>query len=87
MTTPTDLSTEIYRAAKQLFEKLKLERARVRLVGVRATGLSADAPIQLAFSDRATGWREAELALDKVAEKFGSSAVKPARLIRTDADE
>ncbi len=87
LTTPTDLSTEIYRAAKQLFEKLKLERARVRLVGVRATGLSADAPIQLAFSDRATGWREAELALDKVAEKFGSSAVKPARLIRTDADE
>ncbi len=81
---PTDLSTEIYQAAKQLFEKLKLERARVRLVGVRATGLSDDAPIQLAFIDRAAGWREAESALDKVVEKFGSTAVQPARLIKRD---
>lgn len=85
--TPTDLSTEIYKAAKHLFEKLHLERTRVRLVGVRASGLSQDAPIQLALSTRATGWREAELALDKVAHRFGTSAVKPARLIRSDADK
>ena len=87
LTTPTDLSTEIYQAAKQLFEKLNLERTRVRLVGVRATGLSEDAPIQLALSEKETGWREAELALDKVALRFGNSAVKPARLIRTQDDE
>jgi DNA polymerase-4 len=85
--TPTDLSTEIYKAAKHLFEKLNLERTRVRLVGVRATGLSQDAPIQLALSTRETGWREAELALDKVAHRFGTSAVKPARLIRSEADK
>lgn len=85
--TPTDLSTEIYKAAKHLFEKLNLERTRVRLVGVRATGLSQDAPIQLALSTRETGWREAELALDKVVHRFGTSAVKPARLIRSEADK
>lgn len=84
--TPTDLSTEIYRAAKFLFERLNLQRTRIRLVGVRATGLAEDAPIQLAFSTRETGWREAEAALDKVAHKFGNSAVKPARLIKTQDD-
>jgi DNA polymerase-4 len=84
--TPTDLSTDIYQAAKYLFEKLKLERTKVRLVGVRATGLAQDAPIQLALSTRETGWREAELALDKVAQKFGNSAVRPARLFRADQD-
>lgn len=85
--TPTDLSTDIYLAAKTLFENLKLDRTKVRLVGVRATGLGQDAPIQMAFSQREIGWREAELALDKVAEKFGNSAVRPARLIRPETPE
>lgn len=82
LVAPTDLSTDIYATAKQLFENLKLDRVKIRLVGVRATGLAEDAPIQLAFSEREHGWAEAEKALDQVADKFGNSAVKPARLIR-----
>jgi len=85
LVSATDLSTEIYSAARYLFEKLKLDRAKVRLVGVRATGLAHDAPIQLEITERDAGWRAAELAIDKVAHKFGNSAVKPARLIQPES--
>jgi DNA polymerase-4 len=87
LNTPTDLSTEIYAAAKKLFENLKLDRTKVRLVGVRATGLAEDAPIQLQLSAKETGWREAEIALDKVAHKFGNQAVRPARLIKPEEND
>lgn len=84
----TDLGTEIYSASKSLFEAMHLQRARVRLVGVRATGLisAAQSAIQLEFSDRDSGWREAEQAVDRVSEKYGKAAVRPARLIRPDQD-
>lgn len=82
LVAPTDLSNEIYTIAKQLFENLKLDRAKIRLVGVRASGLAEDAPIQLDLTTPEVGWREAEKVLDQVASKFGNSAVKPARLIK-----
>jgi DNA polymerase-4 len=84
----TDLGTEIYSASKSLFEAMHLQRARVRLVGVRATGLvSGDqSAIQLEFSERDSGWREAEQAVDRVSEKYGKQAVRPARLIRPEQD-
>jgi DNA polymerase-4 len=58
-------------------------RARLRLVGVRAAGLRpvGAAARQLAFDDRLSGWREAERAVDQIALKFGSDAVRPARLV------
>jgi DNA polymerase-4 len=61
-------------------------RARLRLVGVRAAGLRPveDAARQLAFDDRLVGWREAERAVDQIARRFGSDAVRPARLVPAD---
>jgi len=83
----TDLATDIYATSKSLFEAMNLQRARIRLVGVRATGLvpTSESSVQLEFSDRDSGWREAEAAIDQVAIKFGNSAVKPARLIKPEA--
>ena len=83
----TDLATDIYATAKSLFEAMHLQRARIRLVGVRATGLvpTSESSVQLEFSDRDSGWREAEEAIDQVALKFGNSAVKPARLIKPES--
>lgn len=83
----TDLATDIYATSKSLFEAMNLQRARIRLVGVRATGLvpASESSVQLEFSDRDSGWREAEEAIDQVAIKFGSSAVKPARLIKPES--
>ena len=87
LTSSTDLATDIYATSKSLFEAMHLQRARIRLVGVRATGLvpTSESSIQLEFSDRDSGWREAEEAIDQVSLKFGNSAVKPARLIRPDS--
>ena len=83
----TDLATDIYATSKSLFEAMNLQRARIRLVGVRATGPvpTSESSVQLEFSDRDSGWREAEEAIDQVAIKFGNSAVKPARLIKPEA--
>jgi DNA polymerase-4 len=83
----TDLATEIYATSKSLFEAMNLQRARIRLVGVRATGLvpASESSVQLEFSERDSGWREAEEAIDQVSLKFGNSAVKPARLIKPES--
>jgi DNA polymerase IV len=82
---PTDVAKEIYAIARELYEGSGLEaRARLRLVGVRATGLrpAQGSARQLAFDDRPVGWREAEQAVDKIASRFGPDAVRPATLLR-----
>ena len=86
---PTDVAREIYTAACALYESSGLDaRARLRLVGVRATGLRpvTGAPRQLAFDDRPAGWREAEQAVDRIARRFGTDAVRPAALFRSSSD-
>lgn len=87
LSASTDLATEIYGTSKSLFEAMHLQRARIRLVGVRATGLvpTSESSVQLEFSNRDSGWREAEEAMDQVSLKFGNSAVKPARLIKPES--
>jgi DNA polymerase IV len=86
---PTDVAREIYATAVALYEGSGLDRrARLRLVGVRAAGLrpAAGAARQIAFDDRAVGWREAERAVDRIARRFGSDAVRPASLVPGDPD-
>jgi len=82
---PSDLARTVYATACALYEGSGLDRqARLRLVGVRATGLvpASAAATQLAFGDRPTGWREAEQAMDRIAERFGNGKVRPAELWR-----
>jgi DNA polymerase-4 len=84
---PTDVAREIYATAVALYEGSGLDRrARLRLVGVRAAGLrpAAGSARQLAFDDRPSGWREAERAVDRIASRFGSDAVRPATLVPAD---
>ena len=85
---PTDVGHEIYLTGSQLFHGLDLARTRIRLLGLRATGLRQEAQtsVQLAFHDQIDRWREAEQVMDKVADKFGQSLVKPARLIRPETE-
>jgi DNA polymerase-4 len=62
---PTDVAHEIYATACALYESAGLDDgARLRLVGVRVSGLvpAAGANAQLTFDDRPVGWREAEQA-------------------------
>ncbi|MHB8340718.1 MAG: DNA polymerase IV [Mycobacteriales bacterium] len=79
----TDVGQVIYATALTLFEALGLQRARLRLVGVRVEGLqpATGAPVQLRFEDRTRGWREAERAMDRASNRFGPGVVRPATLL------
>lgn len=80
---PSDTARDIYRTARELLDSLRLQRARVRLVGVRAEKLvdSGTAPHQLALDEPERGWREAEQAVDRAAHRYGLHSIRPARLV------
>ena len=80
---PTDVAQKIYTVACELYTSALDDRARLRLVGVRATGLvpTSSAATQLAFGERPVSWREAERAVDRIAGRFGTDAVRPAILV------
>jgi DNA polymerase IV len=87
---PTDVARKIYATACALYAASGLDSgARLRLVGVRATGLvpASRAATQLAFGERGAGWRDAERALDRIAGRFGTDSVRPATLFRGDDEE
>jgi DNA polymerase-4 len=79
----TDVTREIYRTAADLFVALGLQRARLRLVGVRVEGLVPRATVQrqLVLGAREHGWPDADRAMDRAALRFGHTAVRPASLI------
>jgi DNA polymerase IV len=83
MRDATDVTAEIYRTASDLYLALGLERARIRLVGVRLEGLvdAAKATRQLMFGEREHGWSYADQAVDKAVMRFGKAAVTPATLL------
>ncbi|HOA66072.1 MAG TPA: DNA polymerase IV [Phycicoccus elongatus] len=80
---PTDVSREIYETAVGLYDALGLQRARIRLVGVRMEKLLPveQAPIQARLDEPDHGWRDADRAIDRASARFGSGAVRPASLI------
>ncbi len=82
----TDVTQEIYRTAADLFDGLGLQRARIRLVGVRVEGLVPRARVQrqLVLGARERGWSEADRAVDRAVLRYGDLAVRPASLLGGD---
>jgi DNA polymerase IV len=81
---PTSETQRIYATACALYASSGLSgQARLRLVGVRASGLvpATAATTQLALGERGTSWHDAESALDKITGRFGPDAVRPATLV------
>jgi DNA polymerase-4 len=80
---PTDVSREIFHEARALYRALRLDRARIRLVGVRVEGIveSDEVEAQLVLGAPERGWREAEEAVDRLTTRFGRGSVRPARLL------
>ncbi|HUA42789.1 MAG TPA: DNA polymerase IV [Streptosporangiaceae bacterium] len=81
---PTSETQRIYATACALYASSGLSgQARLRLVGVRATGLvhAAAAAAQLSLGEDRASWRDAESALDKITGRFGPDAVRPATLV------
>ncbi len=84
---PIDSTHEIYEVVKGLYLALRIERARLRLVGIALENLRHEAPAQMVLGARERGWREAESAIDRAKARFGKSSVRPARLIRAKKEE
>jgi DNA polymerase-4 len=82
----TDVAHEIYQVARGMFDALGLQRARIRLVGVRVESLAVagELPRQLQLGPRPDGWSAAERAADRAAARFGAGAVRPATLVDPD---
>lgn len=79
----TDVTREIHQAATRLYDALGLQRARVRLVGVRVEGLVPRETVhrQLVLGEREHGWSDADRAVDRAVLRFGAAAVRPASLL------
>lgn len=79
----TDVGREVYFTARSLYDGLGLQRARLRLVGVRIEGLSDvdTQQRQLMLDEPAYGWRDAERAVDRASARFGAGSVRPASLV------
>jgi DNA polymerase-4 len=84
----TDVAAVLYGTARTLYEALGLDRARLRLVGIRVEGLVASetAPRQLLLGERSHGRREAEQAADRAVRRFGKGVVRPASLVDPSAE-
>jgi DNA polymerase IV len=82
----TDVTQEIYGTASDLFTALGLQRARIRLVGVRVEGLVPRDTVQrqLVLGEREHGWADADTAVDRATQRFGTAAVRPASLLSGD---
>ncbi|MGD8149843.1 DNA polymerase IV [Ornithinimicrobium sp. Y1694] len=81
---PTDVTRDVHATACALYAALGLQRARVRLLGVRVEGISEaeQTLLQGRLDEPEYGWREAERAMDRAAARFGEHAVRPASLLR-----
>jgi len=79
----TDVGRLVYDTAVGLYDALGLQRARIRLVGVRVEAIldADDQPHQLQLGEREHGWRSAEQAVDRATRRFGAGAVRPAALV------
>jgi DNA polymerase-4 len=86
---PISATHEVFEVVRNLFLALKLDRARIRLVGVSLDGLEdgVDASEQLMLGEREKGWRQATAAMDKASARFGQGSVRPARLFDEFSDE
>ena len=80
---PTDAGHEVYATARALYDGLELDRPRIRLVGVRVEGIAAagESARQLELGARERGWRDADRAVDRAVDRFGSDVVRPATLV------
>lgn len=74
---PTDVAAQLYATACDLYDALRPERPRIRLLGLAASGLVAGIPPeQLRLGERPDRWRTADRVLDRLRTRFGGDAVE-----------
>ena len=86
---PTDLDSEIFRSARQLFEQAWIAGKPVRLIGVGLGGFAAPRR-QIGLWDEPEGARQDEglqSALDQLRDRFGERTIKRASDLRFSPNE
>lgn len=85
---PTDHAMELHREAAALLDALRLDQARVRLIGVGVTNLlPADAARQQRlFAGEEARWAALERAADGARHRFGERAVTRGALLGGEGD-
>jgi DNA polymerase-4 len=83
----SDTGRVVYEAAADLLAAANPMNRPVRLIGVRGEQLVDAADVAFSLWSDTEDWREAELAVDDVAKRFGSGAVRPASLLSPRAPE
>jgi len=79
---PITGTQEIFEVVKNLYLALNLEDVLIRLVGVSLDSLVEDEEInQMVLGQRTSGWQQADKAVDRIKNKFGSASLRPARLV------
>jgi DNA polymerase-4 len=72
----TQLDNELFNTARDLFRRNWKKGAKVRLLGVQASTLSAiEGQLNLLDDEKTTKWRDALRAVDGLRDKYGESAV------------
>ena len=77
--SPSQSSETIYRTAEALLASQSLDKA-VRLIGVGASALITDTTPQQtclfpSIEKKKNGWEKIDRAVDRIAERFGDSAI------------
>jgi len=84
-TLPTDTARQLWQAVKDLKDKVSWDRP-IRLLGVSlATFVDPSEPRQMSL-ESAPKWDDLAEAVDAVRDRFGTEAVRPARLVRPDRE-
>lgn len=79
----TSVGREIHKVVCELLDELKTSGRSIRLIGVRAASLVDAGTQQLSlWGDEGDAWKEAEIVMDQVGEKFGPDSVRPASFLR-----
>jgi DNA polymerase IV len=79
----TQLDTEIFHQARELFRANRKARSKIRLLGVHAGGLeSEEGQLNLLEEDSMQRWRKALAAMDRIRDKFGEDSVALASGLR-----
>ena len=79
----TDIGADLYRTVAELYGALPGQRRRIRLLGVQASGLVPAGAEQLAML-HGERWGDVERAIDRIEQRYGRGAARPASLIERD---
>jgi DNA polymerase-4 len=79
----TDIGADLFHTVSELYGALPGQRRRIRLLGVAGSGLIPAGAEQLAML-HGERWGDVERAIDRIEQRFGRGAARPASLIERD---